>query len=162
MTAPAAEVHEERLTISSDLLGPITVAQAEIIRFPGGLYGFPECHAFVLLPTPREAIFWLQSTEFSALSFILADPFVYFSGYHIELEDADIARIGSSDPQHVLVLSIVTMPSDKDGPCTANLHAPLLFNMADRNAFQSIRPDDGYGVREPFFMEHAVNPAPAT
>jgi flagellar assembly factor FliW len=153
MTTSVAHPSGERLTIPSDVLGAVTVPANEIVRFPDGLYGFPECRAFALLPTPREGIFWLQSAEFSALSFILVDPFVHFPGYHIELDDADIRRLGTSEAQHILVLAIVTMPAVAGGTCTANLHAPVLFNVAQRHAHQSIRPDDAYGFREPFAIE---------
>jgi flagellar assembly factor FliW len=153
MSIPLATIADDRLTVSSDLLGPLVVQSNDIVRFPGGLYGFPECRAFVLLPAAREGIFWLQSTDYATLSFLLADPFLWFPDYHIDLDDADLARLGSNDPQHLLVLAIVTMPSASGEPCTANLHAPLLFNVRDRQAHQSIRPDDGYGIREPFFLD---------
>ena len=157
MSMSVAMASDERLTIPSDLLGAVSIARKEIVKFPGGLYGFPECRAFALLPTPREGIFWLQSTDFSALSFILVDPFVYFPGYHIELADADILRLGTSEAQHILVLAVVTMPGEPGGMCTANLHAPVLFNINDRHAHQSIRPDDAYGFREPFAIEQSLS-----
>lgn len=153
MSASAAAVTDDRLTIASDLLGPLTIPANEIVRFPGGLYGFPECRTFALAPAAREGLFWLQSADYSALSFLLVDPFAWFPDYHIDVDDVDIARLGSNDPQHILVLAIVTMPSRVGDPCTANLHAPILFNVRDRHAHQSIRPDDGYGIREPFFLD---------
>jgi flagellar assembly factor FliW len=160
MSMSVAVASDERLTIPSDVLGPVSIARNEIVQFPGGLYGFPECRGFALLPTPREGIFWLQSTDFSALSFILVDPFVYFPGYHIELDDADILRLGTKEAQHILILAIVTMPATPGGKCTANLHAPVLFNINDRHAHQSIRPDDTYGFREPFTIEQALTDQP--
>ena len=45
-------------------------------------------------------------------------------------------------------------------PCTANLHAPVLFNTRDRHAHQSIRPNDGYSIREAFRID--LTNAPAT
>jgi len=153
MSTPVAATLDDRLTISSDLLGALEIPAHDIVRFPGGLYGFPECRAFVLLPAARDGFFWLQSTDYSTLSFLLADPFVWFPEYHIDLDDADLARLGSNDPQHLLVLAIVTMPAGAGDPCTANLHAPLLINVREHTAHQSIRPDDGYGIREPFYLE---------
>ncbi len=153
MSATMVTVHDERLTVSSDLLGSLTIRANEVIRFPGGLYGFPECRSFALLPAAREGLFWLQSTEYSALSFLLVDPFVWFPEYHIDVDDVDIARLGSNDPKHILVLAIVTMPARTGEPCTANLHAPVLFNVRDGHGHQSIRSDDSYGIREPFLID---------
>lgn len=153
MSTSVAAAPDEHLTIASDLLGPLTIAARDIVRFPGGLYGFPECRSFVLLPAQRDGLFWLQSADYSTLSFLLVDPFACFTEYHIDLDDVDLARLGSNDPQHLLVLAIVTMPARHGEPLTANLHAPILFNVRDGHAHQSIRPDDGYGIREPFFLE---------
>lgn len=160
MSNSVATAPDDRLTISSDLLGPLDVAASDIVRFPGGLYGFPECRGFVLLPAARETFFWLQSTDYSTLSFLLVDPFAWFPDYHIDLDDVDLARLGSNDPKHLLVLTIVTMPNAAGEPCTANLHAPILFNMKDHHAHQSIRPDDGHSIREPFYLDQP--PAEAT
>ena len=158
MTASVVAMHDDSLTIPSDLLGPLTLPSSEIVRFPGGLYGFPECRTFALAPAAREGVYWLQSADYSALSFLLVDPFVYFADYHIDLDDADLPRLGTNDPQHLLVLAIVTMPSTTGAPSTANLHAPLLFNIRDRHAHQSIRPNDGYGIREPFSIDQSREP----
>jgi flagellar assembly factor FliW len=153
MSALVAEMPEDTLTLASDLLGSITIPAHEILRFPTGLYGFPECRSFAFLPTPREGMYWLQSADFSALSFLLVDPFQHFPQYHIDLDDSDIARLGTSDSQHILVLAIVTMPASEGAPCTANLNAPVLFNLRDRHAHQSIRPNGGYDIRAPFQLE---------
>lgn len=156
MTASLAVAHDDRLSISSDLLGPLSLAANDVVQFPAGLYGFPECRAFVLLPAAREGLYWLQSTTYSALSFLLVDPFVWFPDYHIDVDDVDVSRLATNDPKHILVLAIVTMPVAEGEPCTANLHAPVLFNVRDHHAYQSIRPDDGYGIREPFHLDHAA------
>lgn len=156
----AAAVTDDRLTIASDLLGPLTVASSELVRFPGGLYGFPECRTFVLAPAARDGLFWLQSAEYSALSFLLADPFAFFPAYHIDLDDVDITRLGTNDPQHILVLAIVTMPAAAGEPCTANLHAPILFNLRDHHGHQSIRSDEGHGIREPFRLDESAAESP--
>ena len=161
MIASVAVAQHDTLSVASDLLGSITVPASAIVRFPSGLYGFPECRSFAFLPTPREGLFWLQSADFSALSFLLVDPFLHFPAYHIDLDDSDIARLGTSDSQHILVLAIVTMPARAGEPCTANLNAPLLFNLRDRHAHQSIRPEGNGEMRAPFHLERPAAPAPA-
>lgn len=161
MSASVAVAPEDTLTIASDLLGSITLPASEIVRFPAGLYGFPDCRGFALLPTHREGLYWLQSADFSALSFLLVDPFLHFAEYHIDLDDSDIARLGTTDSQHILVLAIVTMPAASGDPSTANLHAPLLFNLRDRRAYQSIRANGDADIRAPFRLEPATSPSSA-
>lgn len=144
----------ESLTIRSELLGDLQVPAGQLLDFPHGIPGFPEGRTYALLPTGREGVFWLQSADFSALSFLLVDPFQFFPGYYqIDLSGEDIARLGTATASEILVLAIVTLGSSLDQNATANLRAPILFNLASRTAHQSIRPDEGYGVRE------AIEPA---
>ena len=101
-------------------------------------------------------MYWLQSTDVPALAFFLVDPFQYFPGFHIDLTPDDLSRIGTSDPNELLVLSIVTLAGREGGTATANLRAPLLVNLEARQALQSIRPDEGFGVQEALDLHAAL------
>jgi flagellar assembly factor FliW len=160
MTASTIPAPATGVVLQSEVLGAITVARQDVIDFPNGLYGFPDAHTFALLRTPREGIYWLQSADYSALAFLLVDPFMYFPGYyHIDLGDSELHRLGSRSPSDLLVLCIVTMPASPRGAYTANLQAPIVFNVKARHGFQSIRPEDGFGVREPFDVDGEANQA---
>ena len=154
MTAPTAAVaHEDPFVVASDVLGPLTVARAELLQFPQGLYGFPECHTWVLVPTRREGLFWLQSADDALLAFLLVDPFTHFPGYAVDLSAADLARVGTSEPSEIVVLAVVTVGSRDGAPPTANLQGPVVLNMRARQGFQLVLSVEGYGVREPFSIE---------
>lgn len=72
---PAADMQTTpMLSIQSELLGVIEIAEESVIDFPQGLFGFPEAHGFVVLPAERDGFYWLQSLEFSALTFMALDP----------------------------------------------------------------------------------------
>ena len=155
MTASsAAFAHDERVIVPSDVLGPLTVAPAELLHFPQGLYGFPDCRSWVLVPTKRDGLFWLQSTEHAPLAFLLVDPFTHFPGYAVDLSAADLARVGTSEPSEIVVLAVVTVGSH-GAPPTANLQGPVVVNMRERHGFQIVLSVEGYGVREPFAIEAA-------
>jgi flagellar assembly factor FliW len=149
MTA-VAEASTPLQSIRSELLGSIDVPETQIFATPSGIYGFPDSRQFALIPANREGMYWLQSVEYSALAFLLADPFSHFPTYHLDLDDSDSARLGTHDPQDVLALAIVTLPAGRDVPWTANLHAPILFNVRARQAFQAIRSDGSFGICEEF------------
>ncbi len=143
--------------VASQVLGTLQVPVQDLINFPAGVFGFPEARSFALLPTPREGIYWLQSVDHAALAFLLADPFLFFAGrYQIDLAGADLSRLGTPSPEDTLVLAIVTMPAHSADAYTANLQAPLLFNLRARQAYQCLRPDDGFNVREAFDIEQLV------
>ncbi len=107
MSLLAPEV-ETTQSIESQLLGQLTVAEDQRVTFPTGLYGFPEARDFVLLPTPRTGLFWLQSVQHSPLTFLLVDPFQVFGAFHVDLSDSEVAPLGSQTASDLLVLSIVT------------------------------------------------------
>ena len=154
----AAIANDELVVVASDVLGPLTVARGELLQFPQGVYGFPECRSWVLIPTRREGLFWLQSAEHSPLAFLLVDPFTHFPGYAVDLSPSDLTRVGTSEPSEIVVLAVVTVGSRDGGPPTANLQGPVVLNMRARHGFQLVLSVEGYGVREPFSIE----PEPAT
>lgn len=149
MTALAAVKSEPDRTVRSELLGTLQIAGEQLFSFPGGLPGFPECRSFALLPTAREGVFWLQSADFPALSFMLVDPFAHFPGYyHVDLISEDFSRLETERAGDILVMAIVTLPEVPHASATVNLRAPVLLNVSSRTAFQSIRPESSFGVRE--------------
>ena len=151
MTSLAAAIsNDEPFVVPSDVLGPLTVGHAELLQFPQGLYGFPECRTWVLVPTKREGLFWLQSTEHAPLAFLLVDPFTHFPGYAVDLSAADLTRVGTNEPSEIVVLAVVTVGSRDGSPPTANLQGPVVLNMRARQGFQIVLATEGYGVREPF------------
>lgn len=137
------------LQIESELLGPLTATPEDLISFPEGILGFPEGRTWVLVPAAKDGWYWLQSTDFRALTFLLVDPFGVFPGYAIDVPMADQARLGTGAAGDVHVLSIVTLPDGPGKPFTANLQGPLLFNRERRVAIQAVLADSGYGTREP-------------
>jgi flagellar assembly factor FliW len=148
-----ATLHDDPIVVPSDVLGPLTVARGELLHFPNGLYGFPECRSWVLIPTKRDGLFWLQAADDAPLAFLLVDPFTYFPGYAVDLSPAELARVGTNEPSEIVVLAVVTVGSRDGSPPTANLQGPVVLNMRARHGFQIVLSLEGYGVREPFAIE---------
>lgn len=137
------------MVVHSDLLGPLSVSADEVIAFPAGLFGFPECRSFVLVPAAREGMFWLQSVEHGTLVFLLADPFLFFDGYAVDLSPADRAELHAGEASEVVVLAIVTLPRAGEATATANLLGPLALNLRARAGRQLAVADARFGVRTP-------------
>jgi flagellar assembly factor FliW len=142
-----------RMIVQSDLLGALEVKPEELIFFPGGMFGFPECRMFVLVPATRDGLYWLQSTDHGTLAFLLADPFVFFDEFVVELSQADRAELQVAAPGDVVILSIVTLPRSRDHLPTANLQGPLAINLTARRAKQLALADSEFGIRAPLSLE---------
>lgn len=153
----AGTVHllDQLMTIPSDLLGSLEVEADELFRFPQGLFGFPDCSSFVLLSAERDGLYWLQSADFSSLTFLLVDPFPLFPGYAVDLTEGDTADLAVESPDDVSILSIVTLPGSMEEMPTANLQGPIALNMRTRTAKQIVLEENEFGTRCAFKLEGA-------
>ncbi len=137
------------ITVISDLLGTVRVEASTVLTFPAGLLGFPECRSFVLLPSERAHLYWLQSVDYPALAFLMIDPFVFFPGYTVDLASADFAR-SSVAPDDVTVLAIVTLPQARSDDPTANLQGPVVIDTRSGEGHQVVISDGRHGIKETF------------
>ena len=134
-------------TPAADGIGPDACVQP-IVTFEQGMFGFPECHEYVLLPTPHASVFRLQSLDEPGLAFLIADPFPFFKGYWVDLSDTDARRLGATAPEDVAVFVTVTLSSDPARLSTANLQGPVAINVRTMQGRQVILIRSGFGVRE--------------
>lgn len=137
------------MIVESELLGEVNVEADELITFPTGLLGFPACREFVLIPSERAGMFWLQSAEHSPLAFLLVDPFLAVPGLAVDLAATDRAELRIESESEVAVLAIVTLAAPEQGGSTMNLQGPVAFNLRTRQAKQIAVPNSAYGVRYP-------------
>jgi len=156
MSLNAALAFEPSMTVHSDLLGPLTVAPEDVVRFPSGLFGFPECREFVLVPGSREGTYWLQSVEHGTLAFLLVDPFLFFDDYAVDLGAADRAELEVEEASDVMVLTIVTLPRTRREPPTTNLQGPLALNLRSRKGKQVAISERDLGLRVPVDLSKPV------
>ncbi len=146
---PGAVAHSmsSTITIASDILGTLTIEQSTVLTFPSGLLGFPECRSFVLLPSERTHVYWLQSVDYSSLAFLLVDPFIFFEGYTLDLGATDLH---AASPDEISVLAIVTLPGAPGELPTANLQGPVVINTRLGEGSQVVLSESSYGIREAF------------
>lgn len=141
--------------IPSDILGPITATDDELVVFPRGVLGFPDCRRFVLLESAFDGIFWLQSADHSALTFVLADPFRFVPEYAVDVGAGLRAELRAVQPSDIAVFSIVTLAVDSAEAPTMNLQGPLLINLTQRLALQQVVSESRFGVAVPFTLPSA-------
>lgn len=141
--------------IDSTLLGPLTVPETQVFNFDQGLFGFPEAHDFALVPARAEGMFWLQSAEFEALTFLLIDPFRFVDGYTLDLGPQDLGPLTPGDASKILVLAILTLPPTQEEPATANLQGPLALNLEVGRGRQVVLQDSPFGIRHPVELRRA-------
>lgn len=158
--APALPLADAPLSVPSEVLGPLTVAPADVLTFEHGVLGFPACQRFVLLPAGRPALYWLQSVEHAALTFLLVDPFALVPGYALDLATVEGGEaLADASPADVIALAILTLPATRAELPTANLQGPLVLDLRSRRGRQVVVTAGAYGLRHPVDLSRQLAPA---
>ena len=135
------------LVVDSSLLGTLSVPPNQTYVLAQGLLGFPNAQGFALVPTERAGLFWLQSTDFEALAFLVVDPFEFVDGYSVDLNQQQLGSLATDDPSEIFILCILTLPRDKGDRPSVNLQGPLAFNLTCGEGRQIILQDSAYGTK---------------
>ena len=97
------------------------------ITMPDGLFGFENYRNFQLKESEYQPFLLLSSKDEKPLSFYLIDPFVFRPDYEIDVADESLKVIGITSPSDVIVMCVVTIPSDGT-KITADLQGPIIIN----------------------------------
>lgn len=142
------------MRINTRVFGEVDIEDSKIIHFPMGIIGFPELTEFALIHDAEKegscAIKWLQSMQEPTFAMPVMDPLTIKADYNPEVEDELLKPIGTLDPEEILVLVTLTVPSDVT-KMTVNLQAPIIVNAAEKKACQLIVDTEKYPVRFPIY-----------
>lgn len=145
------------IKVKTTRFGEIEVAEAETIKLPNGLIGFPELKKFILLDHDKDSPFkWLQSLDDGSIAFVLINPLLFKSDYTVEVTEAEVSDLELTTEQDAVISVIITMPSNPQN-MTANLKAPLIFNLQNRMGKQIILNNSAYTTRHNVMDEMRKN-----
>jgi flagellar assembly factor FliW len=144
------------MRINTKAYGEVDIDERQLMEFPSGILGFEKFTRWALLDAKQKPFFYLQSLELPELAFALIDPFLFRSDYSLDVADEILAEIGIENPEDVIVLAIVTAPSD-GGPITANLMGPLIIAKAKRVGMQAVLADSRWRVKHDIMAELAAS-----
>jgi len=140
------------MKIETTRFGRIEVCEDKVLFFLRGLIGFEDLRRFVVLPLDDNPYFvWLQSAEEPQIAFLLADPFVFFQGYELDIPEGALEKLKITERSQVLVQVISTIPQTGVADMTANLVGPVIINTKENLGMQVILSDSKYGARHPLF-----------
>ena len=141
------------MKINTKVFGEVEIADDKIIHFPSGIVGFPELTEFTLLHDEEKgagSIHWLQSIQEPGFAMLVMDPLLVCPDYNPEVDDELLKPLGGLDPEEILVLVTVTVPSDLK-KMSVNLRGPIIVNAAAKKACQVIVEGEGYQVKYPIY-----------
>jgi len=130
--------------------GEIEVDDAKVLHFATGLAGFPDCSRFIVMDHDVETpLKWLQGIDRPELAFLVIEPEQILASYEVDVPEQILKNLGWSDdvkPADVAVFVILNVDGEE---LTANLRAPIIVNIGNRNAFQLILDDPDVPLRYP-------------
>lgn len=140
------------MKVQTSRFGEIEVNESDVISLPEGLIGFPELTRYVLLDHDTDSPFkWLQSIDDGAMAFVVMSPLTFRPDYTVEVSEEEISVLTLSNPEDAVISVIVTIPVDPK-KMSANLKAPLIFNLKNRLGKQVIVKDPQYQTKH-FIIE---------
>ena len=142
--------------IRSAVFGDLDIRTADVLFFPKGMLGFPECRQFALLRGERDGLFWLQSMEYATLAFLLVDPFMVERDYSFDVPPSQLLELGASDLSDIGMLAVVTLPANRQDLPTVNLQGPIIINFRTRRAKQIVSTEGDFSVRRPVDLTRVV------
>ena len=141
------------IKVKTTRFNEIEVDEKDVIELPAGLVGFPELKKYVLLDHDKDSPFkWLQSLTDGAVAFVLINPLLFKPEYTVEVNEAEVSDLGLENEEDAVISVIITMPSDPQ-KMTANLKAPLVFNLKNRKGRQVILNNSEYTTRHNIMEE---------
>lgn len=141
------------MKIKTKVFGEVTIDDDKVIHFPAGIIGFPDMTEFALIHDEEKgtgSIHWLQSLQEPAFAMPVMDPLIVKPDYNPEIEDELLSQIGKLDPEEILVLVTVTVPSDLT-KMSVNLRGPIIINAVEKKACQVIVEGEDYAVKYPIY-----------
>jgi len=136
------------MIIDTKRFGEIKINEEEILNFEDGIPAFEDVHRFGIINSedPESPFCWLQAIEKPELAFALVDPFVIKKDYEFDLKDECVNSLGIESAAQVAVFAIVVVPEDTK-KMSMNLKAPIIVNINNKKAAQTILDSDKYTVR---------------
>lgn len=142
------------MIIQTKLFGEIEIDESKIITFERGLIGLENLSRFLLIydsvKEEKTSITWLQSIEEPTFALPVMNPLGIIPDYNPTVEDELLTALGSLEPENLIVMTALTVPSDLT-KMTANLKAPIIIHSESKKGCQLIVENEEYTIRQPIY-----------
>src|SRR5690554_4474678 len=135
------------MIINTRDFGQMEIDEADILRFPNGLYGFEDVHEYVLLEQGEEysPILYMQAVHSEFPSFIVVDPYFIDEQYNPQIPQDILQELQADSPEMLRYLVIAVIPKNiRD--MTVNMKSPIVINISNKKAMQVILDESPYQV----------------
>lgn len=139
------------MQLETKAFGSIEIDEEKAVLLTDSMPGFPGLKRFAVLdPDPDNPFKWFQSLEDSEVCFLIIDPATFFPDYSVAVKAGAMGDLELDNEKDAVVAVIVNLGADPS-QMTANLRAPLVFNLRKNLCRQVILEDVNFKVRTPLF-----------
>lgn len=139
------------MQLETRAFGAIEIDEDMAISLTEPMPGFPTLKRFAVLdPDPDNPFKWFQSLDDADVCFLISDPKTFFPDYTVRVEISTLPDLMLQEDSDAVVAVIVNLGAEPS-QMTANLKAPLIFNLRGNLCRQVILDDMNYKVRTPLF-----------
>lgn len=140
------------MKINTLRFGELEVSEDQIFHFPMGILGFASSKSFVIIDLESQKPFkWLQCVDDPSTAFVLSDPLLVHPSYCALVERTELSPLGELKEED-LVISVIVTITERPEDMSANLCAPLIFNLANRRGMQYVLNDRKYPIKFRIFQ----------
>ena len=126
------------IKVPSITFGDIEIDDHKVYQFDKGIPGLRGIHKYAIVEAEdTEPVKWLQALQPPYITLMMLDPAIVDSDYSVNLTDEHLKILGNPTMQEVFLMVLIVVPEDAHN-MTANLLAPLVFNLAARKALQVV------------------------
>jgi flagellar assembly factor FliW len=124
------------MEVHSTRFGRIEYSAEEVICFPEGLWGFPDCREWLILADAHtDALAWMQSLNRPDIAMAVASPRRFVPGYQARVSRCEVEPLRFDNAKTAKVLAIL---GNNGRSLTLNLKAPVVVNLDRRLGRQVI------------------------
>lgn len=132
--------------------GTVSIEEKDLVQFEKGIPGFPEETKFFLVPVEENSPFiFMQSILTPDLAFLITNPFLFFHEYEFIIDDETMEELDLKSDKDFALYSILTMQGKDIRQMTANLVAPVIINVKNRQAKQLVLEKSKYSTKHVLF-----------
>lgn len=134
-------------------IGTIQYSKDSVITFKYGIPGFEAEKEFIIYKEDDDNPFvYLQSVHNPGLTFMITNPFNFYSDYQFELDDTTKEELSIKKREDVEVWGLISI-SNEIKNTTINLKAPLIININNKKGKQYILHNLDYQTKTPLFPQ---------
>jgi flagellar assembly factor FliW len=140
------------MKINTDKFGEIEINENLIFDFIAPIIGYEHLDKFVLVDHMPESPFkWLQALNDASVAFPVTCAGFFGLDYEFMLHEEDASRLELVNPENLLTLNIVCIPTGHPENATINLLGPLVINMDNKKAMQVVLISSNFSANHKLF-----------